>query len=381
MDKSFSFSVLHKDPSSGARVGRLQTAHGFVDTPVFMPVGTQATVKSLDPEDLQKIKCQIILGNTYHLYLRPGTDVISRFGGLHRFMGWDNAILTDSGGFQVFSLARIREISDEGVLFHSHIDGSKHMFTPEKAIEIQEILGSDIAMSFDECTPYPIDKEYARKAVERTLNWALRGKRHHRRRDQALFGIVQGSVFVDLRMECLERLMEIGFDGYAAGSLSVGEPKEVMLEVIEKTLPYFPENAPRYLMGVGTPEDIVEAVRLGVDMFDCVLPTRNARNGTLFTSFGKINIKTAAYATDESPVDPDCRCYTCQKFSRAYLRHLYVSKELLAYRLNTIHNVHYYLSLMEEIREAVKGGIFMEWRKEFYAKRMDRDEAEFHLRG
>lgn len=375
------FELLGRDTSSLARWGRIVTTHGTVETPVFMPVGTQATVKSLDSEDLERIGCKIILSNTYHLYLRPGMDVITHFGGLHHFMGWKRPILTDSGGFQVLSLARIREISDEGVLFHSHIDGSKHFMTPEKAVEIQEVLGADIVMSFDECTPYPVDHSYARKAMERTIEWAIKGKQRHRNNNQALFGIVQGSIFNDLRMECLSRLMAVGFDGYALGSLSVGEPKETMLTILEQVIPSFPQDKPRYLMGVGTPEDIVEGVKLGVDMFDCVLPTRNARNGTLFTSFGKINIKGNSFIKDESPIDPECTCYTCRNFSRAYLRHLYVSKELIAYRLNTIHNVYYYINFIKEIQSAIKSGKFIEWRRKFYLKRSIYNEDRLRICG
>lgn len=368
------FELIAKDKETRARRGKLKTPHGVVDTPVFMPVGTQGSVKSLTPQDLVEDGCQIILGNTYHLYLRPGHERIARLGGLHRFMGWDRAILTDSGGYQVFSLAKIRRIEEEGVEFQSHLDGSKHILTPERVMEIQNALGSDIAMVLDECTPYPVSYEYARSSVDLSIKWALRCKRSHNRNDQALFGIVQGSVFMDLRRECLERLMDIDFDGYAMGSLSVGEPKEVMLEVLEGVLPLFPEDVPRYLMGVGTPEDIVEGVALGVDMFDCVLPTRNARNGTLFTSWGKINIKKQCYAEDHRPIDPECSCYTCRHFSRAYLRHLYMARELLSYRLNTLHNLHVYFSLMREIRNAVEEGNFSKWRKLFYEKRAAMEE-------
>jgi len=370
------FEIIARDSNTLARRGRLVTSHGVVETPVFMPVGTQGSVKSLTPHDLIAEDCRIILGNTYHLYLRPGHERIARLGGLHKFMSWDRAILTDSGGYQVFSLAKIRRIWDEGVEFQSHIDGSRHVLTPERVIEIQEALGSDIAMVLDECTPYPVEYDYARSSMKLSLRWALRCKQVHRHHGQYLFGIVQGSVFPDLRKESLEGLMEIGFDGYAVGSLSVGEPKEVMLEVLENILPLFPDDAPRYLMGVGTPEDIVEGVALGVDMFDCVLPTRNARNGTLFTSWGKINIKKQCYADDDRPIDPECSCYTCRHFSRAYLRHLYVARELLSYRLNTIHNLHVYFSMMQEIREAIEKGNFSEWRKAFYASRSIASEED-----
>ncbi|GLI33781.1 queuine tRNA-ribosyltransferase [Desulforhabdus amnigena] len=363
------FEVIAHDPSSGARRGRFVTSHSTVETPVFMPVGTQATVKSLSPDELKDLGARIILGNTYHLYLRPGSERVSRLGGLHSFMGWDGSILTDSGGFQVFSLARINKIEEDGVVFQSHIDGSRHMIRPETSMEIQMHLGSDIAMCFDECTTYPVAYEYARESMERTVRWARRCKDAHTREDQALFGIVQGSVFMDLREACLEKLVEIGFDGYALGSLSVGESKEQMLEVLETMAPRLPASHPRYLMGVGTPEDLVEGVRLGVDMFDCVMPTRNARNGMLFTSWGSIQIKNSGYAEDRNPIEPGCTCYTCRHFSRAYLRHLFMARELLAYRLNTIHNLHYYLNLMAGMRKAIEQGRFEEWRKEFYAVR------------
>lgn len=363
------FEVIAHDPSSGARRGRFVTSHSTVETPVFMPVGTQATVKSLSPDELKDLGARIILGNTYHLYLRPGSERVSRLGGLHSFMGWDGSILTDSGGFQVFSLARINKIEEDGVVFQSHIDGSRHMIRPETSMEIQMHLGSDIAMCFDECTTYPVAYEYARESMERTVRWARRCKDAHTRENQALFGIVQGSVFMDLREACLEKLVEIGFDGYALGSLSVGESKEQMLEVLETMAPRLPASHPRYLMGVGTPEDLVEGVRLGVDMFDCVMPTRNARNGMLFTSWGSIQIKNSGYAEDRNPIEPGCTCYTCRRFSRAYLRHLFMARELLAYRLNTIHNLHYYLNLMAGMRKAIEQGRFEEWRKEFYAVR------------
>lgn len=363
------FRIIARDPSCGARRGQMVTAHGIVDTPVFMPVGTQGSVKSLSPDEVEDLGATIILGNTYHLYLRPGAERVARLGGLHNFMHWNGSILTDSGGFQVFSLARIRKIEEDGVLFQSHIDGSRHLIRPEDAVSIQMQLGSDIAMCFDECTPYPVDYEYAARSMERTVRWAKRCKEAETRPDQALFGIVQGSVFVDLRQSCLESLEEIGFDGYALGSLSVGEPKEDMLNVLKTLTPQLPASRPRYLMGVGTPEDLVEGVRLGVDMFDCVMPTRNARNGTLFTSLGNLQIKNSRYADDPDPIEPGCTCYTCLRFSRAYLRHLYISKELLAYRLNTIHNLHYYLTLMAGMRQAVEAARFDEWRRDFYSRR------------
>lgn len=363
------FEILARDPSCRARRGRMTTSHGVIETPVFMPVGTQASVKSVSPDELEEMNARIILANTYHLYLRPGGERIARLGGLHPFMHWPNSILTDSGGFQVFSLAKSNKVEEEGVVFQSHIDGSRHMIRPETAVEIQGQLGSDIIMCFDECTSYPVDYRYAKESMERTVRWAARCKEAHSRSDQALFGIVQGSVFVDLRKACLENLQEIGFDGYAMGSLSVGESKEEMLTVLEQVTPFFPEDKPRYLMGVGTPEDLVEGVRLGVDMFDCVMPTRNARNGMLFTSWGNIQIKNSRYADDPEPIEAGCGCYTCRRFSRAYLRHLYISRELLAYRLNTLHNLHYYLNLMAGIRSAVEEGRFDEWRRNFYAAR------------
>lgn len=374
------FQVLARDPSCEARRGRLQTSHGTVETPVFMPVGTQASVKSLSPDEVEALGARIILGNTYHLYLRPGADRIARLGGLHRFMHWNESILTDSGGFQVFSLAKIRKIDEDGVLFQSHIDGSRHLIRPETSMEIQMQLGSDIAMCFDECTSYPVSYEYAKNSADRTVRWAKRCKESHTRPDQALFGIVQGSVFADLRQVCLEKLQEIGFDGYAIGSLSIGEPKEEMMMILETVAPQLPASQPRYLMGVGTPEDLVEGVRLGVDMFDCVMPTRNARNGMLFTSRGSVQIKNSRYAEDDQPIEAGCTCYTCQRFSRAYLRHLYMARELLAYRLNTIHNLHYYLNLMENMRRAIEERRFEAWRQDFYAMRQQEGGAASDLK-
>lgn len=360
------FEILAKDPSSEARAGRFKTAHGAVETPVFMPVGTAGSVKSISPEELESLGARIILGNTYHLYLRPGDERIARLGGLHGFMGWEHPILTDSGGFQVFSLARTNKIEEDGVRFQSHIDGSHHFITPEISVRIQENLGSDIMMCFDECTPYPVSREYAIESLERTVRWASRSKQARGGPGGALFGIVQGSIFLDLRERCLEKLEEIGFDGYAIGSLSVGESKDEMLSVMRAVAPMLPQSRPRYVMGVGTPEDLVEGVRAGVDMFDCVMPTRNARNGMLFTSRGPVRIKNSAYADDPAPIDPDCGCYTCRRFSRAYLRHLFVCGELLSYRLNTIHNLYYYLDLMARMRSAITAGAFDEWRKAFY---------------
>lgn len=365
------FRIVSKDPGGNARAGRIETRRGLVDTPAFMPVGTAGSVKSISPDELECLGAQIILGNTYHLYLRPGDERIARLGGLHKFMCWDRPILTDSGGFQVFSLARINKIEEDGVLFQSHIDGSRRFITPESAVGIQLNLGADIMMCFDECTPYPVSYEYALESVMRTIRWAGRSKQAAAGSDRALFGIVQGSVFMDLRDMCLERLAEFGFDGYAIGSLSVGESKEQMLEVMNRLAPGLPEPAPRYVMGLGAPEDLVEGVRAGADMFDCVMPTRNARNGTLFTSRGPLNIRNNAYAEDPAPVDPDCSCYTCRRFSRAYLRHLYICRELLSYRLNTLHNLHYYLDLMVQMRNAITAGRFEQWRTEFYERMKD----------
>jgi queuine tRNA-ribosyltransferase len=361
------FQVLATDPSCGARYGRFHTLHGEVETPAFMAVGTQATVKSISPDELHDLDAQIILSNTYHLYLRPGSPVIKRLGGIHRFMHWDRALLTDSGGYQVFSLAKMRKIEEQGVVFQSHLDGARHMLSPELAIRIQLELGSDIAMCFDECTPYPADYAYVRDSMERTVRWAKRCRQAHEPSGQALFGIIQGGVHLDLRRTCLEKLLEIDFDGYAIGSLAVGEPKQAMLAVLEDLPARLPRDRPRYLMGVGTPEDLVEGVRWGFDLFDCVLPTRNARNGMLFTARGNIQIKNSCHADDDQPIDPGCRCYTCTRFSRAYLRHLFMARELLAYRLNTLHNLHYYIDLMARMRVAIANGDFLEWHRDFHA--------------
>lgn len=332
----------------------ITTRRGSIPTPVFMPVGTQATVKALSPLELEEAGASIILGNTYHLYLRPGHELIRRFGGLHRFMAWDRPILTDSGGFQVFSLGDLRTISEEGVEFRSHLDGSRHFIGPEQAMDIQEALGSDIMMAFDECPPSTADYQYVQRSLQLTTRWAERCLQAWRQRDrQALFGIIQGGLYQDLRLQSLTQLMELDFPGYAIGGLSVGEPPCQMYEVIENLAPHMPADRPRYLMGVGTPVDLVEAVARGVDMFDCVMPTRNARNGTLFTSTGKLNIKNARYADDHEPVDARCECYTCRTFSRGYLRHLYRTGEILGLRLNSLHNIHYYINLMQQIRGAI----------------------------
>lgn len=343
-----------------ARAGRLMTAHGEIETPVFMPVGTVGTVKGVAPDDLESIGAQIILGNTYHLYLRPGDELVARRGGLHEFMRWDRPILTDSGGFQVFSLSGLREISEDGVEFRSHLNGSKHFFSPEKAMSIQQNLGSDIIMCFDECAPYGADREYTEKSLELTYRWAARCRKAHPagHNGRLLFGIVQGGFFEDLRKRSAEQIASLPFEGIAIGGLSVGEPKDEMLHFTRFTAPLLPQDKPRYLMGVGTPADIVAGIEAGIDMFDCVLPTRNARNGTLFTSLGRVNIKRAEYAEDDSPLDPNCDCYTCRTFTKAYLRHLYVSRELLSYRLNSLHNLAYFVSLAKGARQAVTEGRF-----------------------
>jgi queuine tRNA-ribosyltransferase len=363
------YRLIKKDSRTNARLGILETPHGVIETPVFMPVGTQATVKAMTPEELKEIGATIILSNTYHLYLRPGHKIIEKAGGLHRFMNWDRAILTDSGGFQVFSLSSLRKIKEEGVEFRSHIDGSKHFFTPEKVIEIQNALGSDIMMSFDECAPYPADYDYVKKSMELTIKWAERGKRAHKNTEkQALFGIVQGGTYEDLRKECAQRLVDMDFPGYSIGGLSVGEPKNVMYDIVDLTTEYLPENKPRYLMGVGSPDDLIEGVIRGVDMFDCVLPTRIARNGTVFTSKGKLIVRDAPYAEDFSPLDEECDCYTCKNYSRAYIRHLFKANEILAARLATIHNLYFLIKLMERIREAIRQDRLLEFKKQFFKK-------------
>jgi len=358
---AFRFKIIKKDSSSQARLGRVETDHGSFMTPAFLPVGTQGTIKSLTPEELMEIGVEAILGNTYHLYLRPGHEAIGGLGGLHTFIHWERPILTDSGGFQIFSLGSLRKISEEGVIFQSHLDGSSHFLTPEKVVEIQRILGTDIAMVLDECVPYPSPYEYVKPSMERTSRWALRSLRSRRENDPALFAIVQGGVHRDLREKSARSLVEMKFQGYAIGGLSVGEPKSMMIDVLKWTTPLLPEEAPRYLMGVGTPEDMINAVSLGIDFFDCVLPTRNARNGTLFTSSGKISIKQAQYAEDGRPIDETCACYTCRHYSRAYLRHLYLAKEILSSRLNTIHNLYYYIKLLREISEAIQEDHFFDF--------------------
>jgi queuine tRNA-ribosyltransferase len=372
------FTLLKKDTSglSHARRGRLKLNHGTIETPIFMPVGTYGSVKAMDPIELKEVGSQIILGNTFHLWLRPGTEVMDKFGGLHGFMGWNGPILTDSGGFQVFSLGAMRKITEEGVKFASPIDGSKLFLSPEISMQIQRSLNSDIVMQFDECTPYEIDgrpatSEEAAKSMRMSLRWAQRSMNEFNKGENpnALFGIVQGGMYERLRDESLAGLEDIDFPGLAIGGLSVGEPKEDMMRILAHVGPRLPENKPHYLMGVGTPEDLVEGVANGVDMFDCVMPTRNARNGWLFTRFGDVKIKNARYKDETAPLDESCTCYCCKNFSRAYLHHLHRSKEILGARLNTIHNLHYYLNLMQEIRDAIDADKFHEFRLKFNADR------------
>ncbi|MBP1610118.1 MAG: Tgt [Acidobacteria bacterium] len=359
----FSYEVIHKDARSCARLGVLHTAHGDIQTPVFMPVGTAGAVKAMPGGWLEELDAKAILANTYHLYLRPGHERIQRLGGLHHFMAWPRAILTDSGGYQVFSHRDLRRISEDGVWFQSHLDGSRHFLGPEKAMDIQRALGSDIAMVFDECTPYPCGKLDSRASMELSMRWAKRCKDHWMQESddsRVLFGIVQGGVYPDLRKFSVEALLDIGFPGMAIGGLSVGEPRDLMNEVLESTIPLLPEERPRYLMGIGTPQDIIHAVGLGVDMFDCVLPTRNARNGCLFTSEGKILIKNAAYAEDDRPLDAKCSCLTCKRYSRAYLRHLFMTGEHLSAVLNTLHNLTFYLDMMHKIRDSIALDLYVE---------------------
>lgn len=351
---------------------QLAAEHGLASefeilTPTFMPVGTQGTVKAISTQELKQMGAQIILGNTYHLYLRPGHERVERLGDLHKFMHWSGPILTDSGGFQVFSLSQLNKITDEGVVFQSHLDGSKHKFTPELSMQIQRALGSNIVMAFDQCPPFPATDKFIRDAMRRTVDWAKRGLKVELKPHQARFGIFQGSLDVALRKESIDQIKELPFDGFALGGFAIGEPMEMMHQVVRHVAPLMPEDKPRYLMGVGRPEDLVEAVRAGVDMFDCVMPTRNARNGQLFTSEGKINIKNSKYQDADEPLDPRCDCETCRHYSKAYLRHLFIAGEMLSARLNTIHNLHYYLNLMRQMREAILENRFDEWCKSFYA--------------
>ena len=360
----FQYELIHKDAHSNARLGRLNVFGRVVETPVFMPVGTQATVKFLSSEDIHKIKASIILGNTYHLWLRPGPEILKQAGGIHKFMNYDGPVLTDSGGYQVFSLADSRKIKEEGVSFKSHLDGTKLFMSPEDSIHIQEAIGSDIAISFDECIPYPSSYEYTADSVERTLRWAKRGKDAHSRKDQALFGVVQGSEYPDLRKHCAEKLVEMDFDGYSIGGTSVGEDKETHYRMLDYTLPYLPEDKPRYEMGIGAINDILEAVERGVDMFDCVLPTRIARHGTLMTSRGRINIKKNIYKDDFTPLDPECDCECCTQYTKAYINHLFRNEEGLGNRLMSIHNLRFLIRLMEGIRQAIAEDRFLEFKKD-----------------
>ncbi len=365
------FNLIHSDIHTKARVGKLITSHGEIDTPCFMPVGTQGTVKAISPGELKECGAQIVLSNAYHLFLRPGMDVIKKAGSLHNFMSWQGPILTDSGGYQVFSLALLRKISDDGVEFQSHIDGQKHFFTPESVIEIQRGLGSDIMMPLDECAHYPCSRDHAEVAMNRTINWAKRSLSVVRRAScvvrerQLLFGIVQGATYEDLRKECAKQLIDMDFDGFALGGVSVGEPKNLMYNIVDLTASLLPVEKPRYLMGVGLPEDIIRAVEAGIDMLDCVVPTRYGRNGTAFTSAGKITIRNAPFIEDFRPLDEKCGCYTCKNFSRSYLRHLFNTEELLGLRLVSLHNIYFYLDLMRKIREAIQQDRFTEFKKEF----------------
>jgi queuine tRNA-ribosyltransferase len=364
----FQFDLIKQDSFTAARLGKMITTHGMVHTPAFMPVGTQGTVKSMLPEEIKKCGAEIILGNTYHLYLRPGHETIKKLGGLHRFMNWPDPILTDSGGFQVYSLGALRKITPDGVMFRSHIDGSKHFLSPQKAIEIQEALGADIMMCLDECTPYPSTLSQTAESLALTVKWADLCRQAKTSVDQALFGIVQGGTYLNLRKQAVEQAVPLCFDGYALGGVSVGEPKEIMYEITDSIAPLLPVNKPRYLMGVGTPEDIVFGVSCGIDMFDCVIPTRCARHGLLFTNSEKIVIKNSRWREDSNPLDETCDCYTCKNYSRAYLRHLYIAGEILAMVLYTIHNVRYYMLLMEQIRAALKEDCFLEFKNYFLNK-------------
>lgn len=368
MSQPFSYELIHTCAQSGARLGVLHTPHGDIQTPIYMPVGTAAVVKAMTSREMEEIGTQILLSNTYHLHLRPGEDLVAEAGGLHRFMDWHKPILTDSGGFQVFSLAGIRTIAEEGVTFQSHLDGSRQFIGPETSMDIQQKLGADIAMAFDVCSPYPCDYDTAKANMERTHRWAQRCKEHHTREDQALFGIVQGAFYKDLRIESAKTLSDMDFIGYGIGGLSVGEPKPIMYEMLEEMMPYMPAHKPRYLMGVGTPDCLIEGVLRGIDMFDCVLATRIARNGTALTSAGRLVVRNARYARDFGPIDPECDCYACTHFSRAYVRHLIKAGEITGGRLLSIHNLRFLIRLMERVRQAIAEDRFLDFRKEFYAK-------------
>ncbi len=366
MSSPIQFELIKTCKQSGARLGILHTPHGDIPTPIYMPVGTQATVKAMTPHEMESLGTKIMLSNTYHLHLRPGEDIVQEAGGLHKFMSWDHPILTDSGGFQVFSLAGLRKITEEGAAFRSHLDGSKRFISPEKSMDIQQALGADIAMAFDVCSPYPCDHKTAEEAMHRTHRWAEHCKKHHTRADQALFGIVQGAFYDDLRIESAKVLTDMDFPGYGIGGLSVGEPKPIMYDMLEKIEPYMPKDKPRYLMGVGTPDCFLEGVLRGVDMFDCVLATRIARNGTVFTRNGRLVVRNAAYAHDFEPLEEGCDCYACQHFSRAYIRHLIKAEEITGARLTSIHNLRFLIRMMEEIRQAIMEDRFLDYRREFY---------------
>ncbi len=375
----FSFEIVRTCPETGARAGILSTPHSVIETPVFMPVGTQATVKTMSQQELEDIDVRIILWNTYHLYLRPGAELVREAGGLHSFMGWNGSILTDSGGFQVFSLNDLRKITEDGVTFKSHIDGSFHLFTPERVMEIQHDLGADIIMTFDECIEYPSSHDYVNKSCLLTEKWAARCRETHEKLNDGsnvLFGICQGSVYPELREKFAVRLVEMDFWGYAIVGLSVGEPKNRMLEMIEVTNTVLPEEKPRYLMGVGFPDDLVESVSRGIDMFDCVMPTRNARNGTVFTRMGKVVLKNAHQAHEFTPIDPECGCSTCHNYSKAYIRHLFQTGEILAPRLATIHSIYFYINTMREMRRAIMEDRFPQWREEFFRLYRNEDETD-----
>ena len=369
------FVLEDKDSNCKARAGYFNTDHGIVKTPIFLPVGTQGTVKAVKKDSLENdIKAEIVLSNTYHLYLRPGTEVLEKAGGLHNFMNWEKPILTDSGGYQVFSLSELRKLRTDGVEFKSHLDGSRHFFTPEKVIRIQRSIGSDIMMVLDECTPFPCEYKYAKNSVQLTSDWAVLNKEAFEKSEslyghsQHLFGIIQGSIYKDLREKSANDLVRLGFDGYAIGGLAVGEPAETMYEMVDFTTDFMPDEKPRYLMGVGRPENILEAVERGIDMFDCVMPTRNARNSYLFTSEGVLAMRNSKYKDDFNTIDKDCECYTCRNFSRAYLRHLFIAKEILALELASIHNLHFYLNLVKEARERIIGGTYLDWKSKIIKK-------------
>lgn len=369
MNSPIKYELIKESSETKARLGKIHTPHGEIETPIFMPVGTRATVKAMTPEELKEINAQIILSNTYHLYLKPGHDIVEEAGGLHKFMNWDKPILTDSGGFQVFSLGNMRKINEDGVEFKSHIDGSKHFITPEKSIEIQNALGSDIMMAFDECVSYPSDWHYVKDSMERTTRWAKRCKDANKNPDkQAIFGIIQGGMYKDLREQSARELLELDFPGYAVGGLSVGEPADILMQVLDYTVPLMPADKPRYFMGAGSPDYLIELAIRGIDMADCVLPTRIARNGTVMTSRGKVVIRNAKHKRDFTPLDPECSCYACKNYSKAYIRHLFNVDEILGSRLATIHNLHFLIKLMEDLRESIREDRVLEFRRDFYLK-------------